>query len=157
MKHRKVFIVVALLLALSLVAIAPAQVSGDCGGCPECPPPPPPPPPPPCGGDEGCTPGYWKNLRKHGDEWAAAGISLEADFDGTFGVDLFTPDITLGDAVRAKGGGVNALARHATAALLSAAHSGVDYPVSVADVIELVKARDKDTLEGYNELGCPLN
>ena len=149
MKHRKVFIVVALLLALSLVAIAPAQASGDCGGCPVCPPSPP--------GCEGCTPGYWKNLRKHGDEWDRAEILLEADFDENFGVDLFTPDITLGDAVRAKGGGVNALARHATAALPSAAHPDVGYPISVDDVIALVQARDKDTLEGYNEQGCPLN
>lgn len=112
--------------------------------------------PPP--GDEGCTPGYWKN---HLDSWPPTGYSPnDDDFDTVFGVDLFDPDITLNDAIRAKGGGDNRLARHGTAALLSAAHPGVDYGLSVAEVITLVQAGDEhagDTLEYYNELGCPLN
>jgi len=105
---------------------------------------------------EGCTPGYWRNLRKHGDEWTPP-FSPGDDFDTTFGVDLFDPDITLGEAVNAKGGGVNKLARHGTAALLSAAHPDVNYPLSVAEVIALVQAGDADTLATANELGCPLN
>jgi hypothetical protein len=106
----------------------------------------------PCG--EGCTPGYWKN---HLEAWPATGFTTGADFDATFGVDYFDPDITLLQAVNLGGGGYNALARHGTAALLSAAHPDVDYPYTVAEVIALVQAGDKDALEAANELGCPLD
>jgi hypothetical protein len=102
---------------------------------------------------EGCTPGYFRNER-HLDEWF---FDPSSDFDATFGVYLFDPDITLWDAIWMGGGGVKKLARHGTAALLSAAHPGVDYPLTVAQVIALVQAGDTDTLAMYNELGCPLN
>jgi hypothetical protein len=108
---------------------------------------------PPPGGD-GCTPGYWKN---HLDSWPATGFSPDDDFDSTFGVDLFDPDITLDEAVNARGGQENRLARHATAALLSAAHPDVDYPLSVAEVIAATQAGDADLLVAYNELGCPID
>lgn len=103
---------------------------------------------------EGCTPGYWKN---HLDSWAATGLDPNDDFDTTFGVDLFDPDITLEEAVNAEGGDENRLARHGTAALLSAAHPDVDYGLTVAEVIALVQSGDADTLELHNELGCPLD
>jgi hypothetical protein len=109
-------------------------------------------PVPPEGG-EGCTPGYWKN---HLEDWPATGFSPSDDFDATFGVDLFDPDITLEDAVNAKGGGVNKLARHGTAALLSAAHPDVNYPYTVGEVITLVQAGDVDPLVAANELGCQI-
>jgi hypothetical protein len=118
-------------------------------------------------GDQGCTPGYWRN---HADRWVGAAPS--ADFDSTFGVDLFSPDVTLGWAIWANGGGNIALARHATAALLNA-HAKADgsldqfvnYPYTVAQVIEMVQdavANDtieatKDLFEAANELGCPLS
>lgn len=111
------------------------------------------PPPPPPGG-EGCTPGYWKN---HLDDWLPTGYFPGDDFDATFGVDNFDPDITLEEAVNAKGGGVKKLARHGTAALLSAAHSDVNYPYTVAEVIAFVQAGDADSLADANELGCPIN
>ncbi len=60
-------------------------------------------------------------------------------------------------AVNAKGGGVKKLARHGTAALLSAAHPDVAYPMSVAEVIAAVQAGDAGTLAANNELGCPIN
>ncbi len=107
-------------------------------------------------GDEGCTPGYWQ-APEHQDEWALTGFDQSDDFDATFGVDLFDPNITLGVAITLNGGGVNKLARHGTAALLSAAHPGVDYPFTVAQVIALVQAGDADALAAANELGCPLN
>jgi hypothetical protein len=106
-------------------------------------------PPPPDG--QGCTPGFWKN-KKRLPLWP---LDPDADFDTTFGVDLFDPDITLGEAVRAKGGGDNKLARHGTAALLNAAHPDVDYPLTEAEVIAAVQAGDADTLVGYNELLAP--
>jgi len=122
---------------------------------------------PPTGVDEGCTPGYWRN---HADRWV--GVAPGDDFDTTFGVDLFIPDVTLGWAIWAQGGGNNAFARHATAALLNAYAKDlesegqlVNYPYTVADVIQMVKdavANDsieatKDLFEAANELGCPLS
>jgi hypothetical protein len=104
---------------------------------------------PPSG--EGCTPGFWKN---HLELWP---ISPDDDFDATFGVDLFDPDITLGQAVRLGGGGVRKLARHGTAAYLNAVHAGVDYPLTVAEVIAAVQAGDAETLVGFNELGCEID
>lgn len=102
-------------------------------------------------GDEGCTPGYWKN---HVENWV--GYSPNDDFDTVFGVNYFSPDITLDDAVNLGGGGVKKLARHGTAALISAAHPAVNYPLTVDEVIAAVQAGDSDTLVFYNELGCPL-
>ena len=114
-----------------------------------------PPPPPPCGA---CTPGYWKNLRKHGDEWDLTPYSPGDDFDTTFSVDLFDPDITLDEAVHMGGGGIKKLARHGTAALLNAAHPGVDYPLTVDQVILAVQLGYGDALADWNEdLDCPLN
>lgn len=108
---------------------------------------------PPAGG-EGCTHGYWKN---HESVWPMTGYAMGDDFDTVFGVDLFDPDITLYDAVTMGGGGVRALARHGVAALLSAAHPNVYFDLTEAEVIAYVQAGDKDILEYYVELGCPLD
>jgi hypothetical protein len=104
-------------------------------------------PPPP--GGEGCTPGYWKN---HLSAWP---VSAALDFDATFGVDLFNPDVTLGQAVRLGGGGKYRLARHGTAAYLNS--FAINSPYTTAQVIAYVQADDADALEYGNELGCPLN
>lgn len=108
--------------------------------------------------DQGCTPGYWKN---HASEWPTGDDEQPLyapgdDFDTTFGVNLFDPDLSLADALNQGGGGVNALGRHAVAALLSAAHPDVNYPLDVGGVLAAVGAGNKDLLEGYNELGCPI-
>jgi hypothetical protein len=104
-------------------------------------------------GGEGCTPGYWKN---HLEDWPVTGFDPADDFDTTFGVDLFDPDITLEGAVNAKGGGVKRLARHGTGALLSAAHPDVSYPLTTDQVIAAVQAGDTSTLAENNELGCSI-
>ena len=103
-------------------------------------------------GDEGCTPGYWKN---HLLDWVV--YTPDDDFDTVFGVDYFTPDITLEEALNLGGGGVYKLARHGTAALLNAANPDVNYPLTEAQVIAAVQAGDSDLLAEYNELGCPLS
>jgi hypothetical protein len=105
---------------------------------------------PPTGG-EGCTPGYWKN---HLEDWGPSGYSPGDIFDLVFGTSYFSPTYTLDDAVNQGGGGVNRLARHGTAALLNAAHPGVNYPYSVAQVIAWVQAGIADPLAQANELGC---
>lgn len=104
-------------------------------------------------GDEGCTPGYWRN---HFEDWPATGFSPTDDFDATFGVDLFSPNITLGEAIFLGGGGANKMGRHGTAALLSAAHPDVNSPLSVAAVIGYVQAGNVDPLVDANELGCDI-
>ena len=111
-----------------------------------------PPPPPP--GFDGCSPGFWRN---HFESWPPTGLDPSDDFDTTFGVDYFDPDITLGEAIWLGGGGVKKIARHGTAALLNALHPAVDYPVSAAEVIAAVQAKDVGALADYNELSdtCP--
>lgn len=108
-------------------------------------------PPPP--GGEGCTPGYWRN---HLEDWPPTGLSPADDFDTTFGVDFFSPDITLDDAIRLGGGGNRKVARHGTAGLLSALHPDVGYPYTAAEVIAFVQSGDADPLVEANELGCEI-
>ncbi len=119
-------------------------------------------PPPP--GGEGCTPGYWKN---HLDSWDATGYLPTDIFDQVFGVNAFGSK-TLFDVIKTGGGGLNALGRHAVAALLSAAHPDVDYDLTEAEVLVLVHdaivsgdprqiERVKDQLDELNNARCPLN
>lgn len=113
-------------------------------------------------GNQGCTPGYWKQ-DQHFDSWT--GYAPGDDFDATFGVDLFNPDISLLDALNLTGGkgGKNQLARAAVAALLNAAEGFS--PMTEAQVIAAVQAAatsgdfesTKNTFAANNELGCPLN
>jgi hypothetical protein len=124
----------------------------------------PPPPPPP--GNEGCTPGYWKQ-DQHLDSWVGTGYAPGDDFDATFGVNFFTPNQTLVQAAGANGGGTDALARHAVAALLNSASADVDYPYTTAQVLDIVQGDGayaglsvearKNLLAAANELGCDLN
>jgi hypothetical protein len=111
----------------------------------------------------GCTPGYWKQ-EHHLDDWV--GYGPDEFFGDVFGV-FDSRGLTLFEAAAAKGGGENALYRHATAALLSASNPEVYYPFTVDQVIEMVQqAYDpgypdfehyKDMLQDANELGCPLD
>lgn len=104
----------------------------------------------------GCTPGYWKQPQ-HLDSWTSTGYSPNDDFDTVFGTDYFDPDITLLQAVWAKGGKLNKVARHGTAALLNASNPLVAYPLTASEVIQAVQAGDVDFLVAYNELSeeCP--
>jgi uncharacterized repeat protein (TIGR01451 family) len=123
--------------------------------------------PPP--GGEGCTPGFWKQ-DQHFDSWV--GFTPDQSFEAVFGVDVTlrvggedVDDPTLLDALNAQGGGVNALARHAVAALLNASSPDVDSDFTVAEVIALVQeaieSGDFETahqlLAAANEQGCPLS
>jgi len=112
------------------------------------------------GEDDGCTPGYWKN---HTDSWADSGYSPSDSFDAVFGTDYFDPDITLLEALNLKGGDINALARHAVAALLNAGDSNVDYALTANEIEDLVRGADgdpetvKDEFDAFNNAGCPIN
>jgi hypothetical protein len=88
-------------------------------------------------GGEGCTPGFWKQ-DQHFDSWV--GFAPGDSFETVFGVDVTlrsggqgtVDDPTLLDALNANGGGVNALARHAVAALLNASNPDVASDFTVA-------------------------
>jgi hypothetical protein len=120
-------------------------------------------------GDEGCTPGYWKN---HPEDWTGftTGQSLESVFDvpNSLGLD----SVSLMSALEFGGGpgtlgASKILFRAAVAALLNSSSSGVDYPLTTAQVISQVNAAlatlDRDTilalatdLDNKNNGGCPL-
>jgi len=127
---------------------------------------------------QGCTPGYWKNnAAKWGAvSWGPTGYSPDDLFSDVFGVVITVrsggkstiEDPTLLEALQANGGGVNALARHAVAALLNAAHPNISYAMSHTAVITAVhdalSSGDPgaiETVKGqlgeYNEAGCSLD
>ncbi len=127
-------------------------------------------PPPP--GNEGCTPGYWKN---HPGAWPPTGYATGQRVDSVFAGSSGYPDLaaaTLMEALSFAGGpGVEGAAeillRAGVAALLNAAHPGVAYPRTVAQVVTAVDAAllsaNRDTmlvlaaaLDADNNLGCPL-
>jgi hypothetical protein len=140
--------IAALLVAVSTTAAVPLQNAYAAG------------PYPPDGG-EGCTPGFWKN---HPEEWPAP-YDPSDEFDEVFGVVIAgDPTLTLGEALELGGGGENALARHAVAALLNAASGDVNFEFTVAEVINIVQEaiatgnieEAKNELEAENETVCPL-
>jgi hypothetical protein len=128
-------------------------------------------------GGEGCTPGYWKN---NADKWGASawvGYAPGDSFEAIFGVDVTLrgngkatyPAPTLREALDANGGGINALARHAVAALLNISNPDIGYGIgSTAALITMVHdaimSGDEAEIDAlhmlladYNEAGCPLN
>lgn len=113
-------------------------------------------------GTEGCSHGYWKN---HLGAWGPTGYTPSMSFNTVFGVTAFTPDRTLLQALQAGGGGINNLGRQGTAALLDAAHPGVDFPLTPAQVIAMVQnavalgtvSQTARYLDELVNLGCPLN
>jgi len=64
-----------------------------------------------------CSPEFWKNNLGL---WKIIEINYNSDFDETFGRDYFDPNITLEQAIRKEGPGMEHLARSGTAAYLNA-------------------------------------
>lgn len=134
----------------------------------------------PTGGGQGCTPGYWKQSQ-HFDSWPDGFVPEDTGTeDATLLTDVFTvpaslelekpesgnaDDLTLLEGLELRGGGVNALIRHAVAALLNAANGDVSYDLTEQEVIDAFNAAvdggdvegTKDDFEGFNEQGCPLD
>lgn len=117
--------------------------------------------PPPTGG-EGCTPGYWKQSQHFG-SWV--GYAPSQLFSSVF-ANAF-PGQTLLQVLSLNGGGLNALGRHAVAALLNASSSNVNYDLSVEQVVNAFNAayasgnkktieQQKDLFDMLNNQGCPL-
>jgi hypothetical protein len=109
--------------------------------------------------DQGCTPGFWKN---HTTVWS--GFSSGDSFNAVFGVN-YDSSLTLLGALNQDGGGFAALARHASAALLNAAHNSVNYGLTDSQIIALVQQAfatnspesAKNQLAGLNEVGCSID
>jgi hypothetical protein len=106
------------------------------------------------GGDEGCTPGFWRN---HLTWWACAGYSPNDKVNAVFGCDLVADDdLTMGTVIAAPQT-YGVLPFHAIAALLNASCGDVDFGLSADEVKDLACAGDKDALAAENEKGCPLS
>jgi hypothetical protein len=128
----------------------------------------------------GCTPGYWKQ-DQHFDSWVGytQGQTLDSVFtfpvgncggalDG-LGDDTLLEALQYNKSGPGLDGAAMRLLRHGVAALLNSANASVNYPLSSAQVIDLVNnalaSCDEDQmtqvkdeiLERYNEAGCPLN
>ncbi len=98
---------------------------------------------------EGLTPGYWKN---HSDSWKS--FDPNVSFSDVFGVDISigsgkkaAEEPNLMEVLNGNGGGVSALARQATAAILNASNTDIAYPLSIQEI--------KDTVAAASELGDP--
>lgn len=121
----------------------------------------------------GCTPGYWKN---HTGSWSGTGYTPGQTAGSVFAGASAFPSLagkTLLQTLQGGGGpgaegAAKILLRAAVAALLNAAHSGVDYPRTTAEILADVNAalsggnRDAmlslaTALDDDNNLGCPLN
>ena len=130
-------------------------------------------------GEEGCSPGFWKTDASKRDEATWAETIYNPD---NLWEDFFDPvelrvksgnadSPTLEEALNAKGGKINALAREAVAALLNASHPDIDYEKNFGEIVALVNAAISDgsniaienaraELRPLNHLGeetlCPL-
>jgi hypothetical protein len=110
-------------------------------------------------GGQGCTPGYWKN---NSAGWVT--YSPTDNFDAIFGISKYGT-LTLQGALELGGGGFNALARHAAAALLNTANSNINFAFSTAEVIKIVQEAvtnnapetAKDLLAEQNETTCSVD
>lgn len=125
-------------------------------------------------GNEGCTPGYWKN---HTESWEVYAPSREMGDVWTFPTALDDYAVmTFEEGLSLKGGpgldgAAQILLRASVASYLNAAHSGIDYPyrrfqnpldLKVAINAALASGDRQQmidlaqTLDEANNLGCPL-
>jgi len=105
---------------------------------------------------EGLTPGYWKNIKKHGDDWSTPYSPVTPIKDVFKNSSLYMPENdTMFDALQYQGGPDEAgaaeiLLRAATAGVLNAAHPHIDYSISLADLIgevnEALGSQNRDTM-----------
>ena len=126
-------------------------------------------------GNEGCTPGYWKNHLSSWQEYNPATATVGGAFQlGSATIPQKGDKLTAALAYNG-GSGIDGarriLLRAATAALLNAAHDGLGYPLTrfapdnlVARVRNLLLTGTREQmlsfaseLDRLNNLGCPLN
>jgi hypothetical protein len=124
-------------------------------------------------GQEGCTPGYWKNHTSNWEEYRPT-TPLRNIFSSLRGTRFAT--MTLQQALSLKGGptldgATQILLRAAVAAILNAAHEDLGYPyrrftqfMIIDKVNQAILSGNRTTilnlaktLDQANNLGCPLN
>jgi hypothetical protein len=119
----------------------------------------------------GCSPGYWKQ-KQHLGSWTATGFRTSDTFNAVFGVTRYvrndgTP-YTLLEVVQTLNGNRDPISPnlgfHAVAALLNAAHPGINFGYTAGELIALFQNNFlknpgalKDSLDMLNNRGCPLN
>ena len=120
-------------------------------------------------GGEGCTPGFWKNNadKKGASQWTDPYDPTDLVSSVFSAAPAGIGSLTLLQGLELGGGGVNALTRHAIAAVLSAAHPDIDYPLTVAEIVAAVNAAYggdadaiedlKNDLDAFNNLGCSIS
>lgn len=123
-------------------------------------------------GGEGCTPGYWRQSQHFGNWPVDIEYTVAEAFVGfcdTMDAELRNPesgmvcDLTLLEALQLRGGGINALMRHAAAAWLNAG-STVEFYYAQSEVEDMTEAAlmsglyeaTKNGFADANEAGCPL-
>jgi hypothetical protein len=158
MSNRLRTVAFAVAAAIPLSLLAPSVANATGGGYN----------PPPPRGDEGCTPGFWKN---HTNAWDA--YSPNQTVGSVFsGASASLADDTLLQALSYQGGtgllgAERILLRAAVAALLNSTDNVVDYPLYTSEVRNRVSAalgsddRQRilnlaNNLDQKNNLGCPL-
>ena len=139
MNARKRLMFAGLILVMSLASVLPASA----------------------GVVEGCTPGFWRN---HPSVWPTNPNRLLNEF---FGDNVpFDTSLTLWQAVNLKGGGINAVARHAAAGVLNILHPQVDYAFenppntpegwqAAFELLNYLVVFEFDTLVHFNETLAP--
>ena len=131
-------------------------------------------------GNEGCTPGYWKNHTSNWQEvkptrlltWDHRSVKIIAFAPSTDDLNHDGLPDTYLDALSFQGGSdlegaEQILLRASVAAYLNAAHEGLGYPLRrqqfIAEVNAAIASGDRQTmidlattLDNLNNLGCPL-
>lgn len=119
-------------------------------------------------GGEGCTPGFWKNNadKKGASQWTDPYDPTDLVSSVFSAAPAPIGGKTLLAGLEQGGGQLDALTRHAIAAVLSAAHPDVDYPLTVDEIVDMVNDAyngladvedTKDVLAGFNEAGCSIS
>lgn len=134
------------------------------------------------GGDEGCTPGYWKQTQ-HFDSWPVdttyipGGVHPDTLLSDILGFEVpGYEDLTMLEALKLNGGHEKALLRQGAAGILNALNTDVDYNMSLETAIRNIEdgldpvfyqsanygddddlEKRKNFLEAANEMGCPIN
>lgn len=115
---------------------------------------------PPATGNEGCTPGFWKT---HPGDYATTGYTPSTTLGSVFGgLSSTYASMTFHSALSLRGGGLDALLRHAVAASLNASSADVDYSYTSAEVIAMTNAAiangsyetTKDLFDSANNSGA---
>jgi hypothetical protein len=151
-----------------------------CDPATGCSNPPTEPPPAECvPGNEGCTPGFWKNnaLKKDASQWPVpTNTTLGSIFTfpaGNCGCSTDFGSLTLLQALSLQGGPdvcgkLEILLRAAAAAYLNSSSGSIDFPISTGVLVTEVNTAlascdssaiitEATRLDGFNNLGCPIS